>query len=65
MSGTKRTEQAGVSKEGHFLGVTAIHPLTGKEIPVYIADYVISDFAEGKIVSSYSSKQLVKHCLTL
>ncbi len=50
MSGTRRTEQAGTSKEGHFLGVYAIHPLTNQKIPVYIADYVISDFAEGCVM---------------
>jgi len=50
MSGTKRTEQAGTSKEGHFLGVYAIHPLTNQKIPVYIADYVIADFAEGCVM---------------
>jgi leucyl-tRNA synthetase len=50
MSGTKRTEHAGISKEGHFLGVYAIHPLTNKLIPVYIADYVIAEFAEGCVM---------------
>jgi leucyl-tRNA synthetase len=50
MSGTKRTEQAGISKEGLFLGSYAIHPLTQKPLPIYIADYVIADFAEGCVM---------------
>lgn len=50
MNGTKRSEQAGTSKEGQFLGAYAVHPLTGKKIPIYVADYVIADFAEGCVM---------------
>ncbi len=38
-------------KSGVFSGLMAINPLTGKEIPVWIADYVLSSYGTGAIMS--------------
>ena len=35
---------------GIFLGVHALHPLTGEEIPVYLANYVIDDYGDGAVM---------------
>lgn len=31
-------------------GVKAIHPLTKKQVPIHVCDYVISDFGEGAVM---------------
>jgi leucyl-tRNA synthetase len=38
------------SGKGKFLGVYATHPLTGKDIPVYVADYVIDEYGDGAVM---------------
>lgn len=42
---------------GAFTGSYAIHPLTGKEIPVWIADYVLSGYGTGAVMSVPSGDQ--------
>lgn len=42
----QQSEKTGVKLEG----VVAIHPLTKKEIPVYVADYVISTYGTGAVM---------------
>jgi leucyl-tRNA synthetase len=37
--------------EGVWTGAFAIHPLTGKHIPVWIADYVLKDYGTGAIMA--------------
>jgi len=46
-------ERAELSKEktGVFSGLFAINPLTKKEIPVWIADYVLASYGTGAIMS--------------
>jgi len=39
------------TKSGEFTGAYAIHPLTGKEIPIWIADYVLMDYGTGAIMA--------------
>lgn len=46
----RRSEGATQSKDGHYLGIDAIHPLTGENVPIYVAEYVIGDFAEGCVM---------------
>ncbi|KAF0977745.1 hypothetical protein FDP41_003067 [Naegleria fowleri] len=50
LTSVKRNETAADSKEGCYIGVDAIHPITKEAIPIYVADYVISDFAEGCVM---------------
>ncbi|MBW3638297.1 MAG: leucine--tRNA ligase [Actinobacteria bacterium] len=38
-------------KTGVDLGVTALNPVTGKQIPVYAADYVLADYGTGAIMA--------------
>lgn len=38
-------------KEGYFLGVFAIHPLTKNEIPVWVANFVLSDYGSGAVMA--------------
>jgi leucyl-tRNA synthetase len=38
-------------KTGVDLGVTAINPVNGEEIPVYAADYVLADYGTGAIMA--------------
>ena len=38
-------------KTGVHLGVTATNPLTGEQMPVYAADYVLADYGTGAIMA--------------
>ncbi len=38
-------------KTGVDLGVVAINPVNGEELPVYAADYVLADYGTGAIMS--------------
>ncbi|MBS4537156.1 leucine--tRNA ligase [Clostridium sp. D2Q-11] len=40
-----------VEKEGIFTGRYAINPVTNKEIPIYIANYVLIDYGTGAIMA--------------
>ena len=39
------------SKTGVPLGVTAVNPLTGEELPVWAADYVLAEYGTGAIMA--------------
>lgn len=41
---------AGKEKTGVFSGSYALHPFTGKKIPIYIADYVLAGYGTGAIM---------------
>ncbi|GAB6076345.1 leucine--tRNA ligase [Desulfurobacterium crinifex] len=48
----KRKRTTGdLEKEGVFVGVYAIHPLTGEKIPVYTANFVLMDYGTGAVMS--------------
>jgi leucyl-tRNA synthetase len=38
-------------KSGVFLGTHALHPMTGKKIPIWIADYVLGHYGTGALMS--------------
>lgn len=49
-----RTERERISDRrvtGVFTGAYATHPLTGKEIPIYVSDYVLSGYGTGAIMA--------------
>jgi leucyl-tRNA synthetase len=49
---SERERMAEVKKvTGKFTGAYAINPLTGKEIPVWVADYVLSGYGTGAIMA--------------
>lgn len=37
--------------EGVFTGLHANHPLTGEQLPIYVAPYVISDYGTGAVMA--------------
>ncbi len=49
-SDLERTELS-KEKTGIFTGLWAIHPLNGKEIPVYMSDYVLMSYGTGSIMA--------------
>ena len=45
-----RESEAG-EKEGFDVGVAAVNPATGEEIPIWLANFVLPDYGEGAIMS--------------
>ncbi|MEM7646583.1 MAG: leucine--tRNA ligase, partial [Pseudomonadota bacterium] len=43
--------KANTEKTGVATGAAATHPLTGKEIPIWISDYVLMDYGTGAIMA--------------
>src|SRR5690554_3980293 len=52
---SRRTEidrqSTATEKDGVFTGAYAIHPYTGQDIPIYIADYVLMGYGTGAIMA--------------
>ena len=52
---SRRSERARVAelgeKTGVFTGACAVHPVTGKSIPIWIADYVLATYGTGAIMA--------------
>lgn len=48
---TERERQADKKVSGVFTGSYAINPLNGKEIPIWIADYVLAGYGTGAIMA--------------
>lgn len=44
-------ERAQADKEGYALGITVIHPLTGEEIPVWTANFVLASYGGGAVMA--------------
>lgn len=42
---------------GAFTGSFAVHPLTGKDVPIWIADYVLAGYGTGAVMSVPSGDQ--------
>lgn len=40
-----------MKKEGMDTGIKAINPATGEEVPIYIANYILSDYGTGAIMA--------------
>lgn len=48
---TERERQAAHAVTGVFTGAYAINPLTGKEIPIWVSEYVLSGYGTGAIMA--------------
>ncbi|MBD3790001.1 MAG: leucine--tRNA ligase [Campylobacterales bacterium] len=44
-------ERAQSDKEGYSLGITVIHPLTGEEVPVWTANFVLASYGGGAVMA--------------
>lgn len=44
-------ERAALEKDGFYLGVDAIHPLTKQSIPIWVANFVLIDYGGGAVMS--------------
>lgn len=40
-----------MEKKGMATGLTAIHPLNGREVPIYIANFVLMDYGTGAVMA--------------
>jgi len=55
---SERDRQADVKKiTGEFTGAYALHPFTGKKIPVWIGDYVLATYGTGAVMAVPSSDE--------
>lgn len=43
-------EAADLEKDGKFIGKYVINPLTGKKMPIWIANYVLADYGTGAVM---------------
>src|SRR5699024_9257713 len=43
-------ESTELEKEGRFIGRTVTNPLTGKKMPIWIANYVLADYGTGAVM---------------
>ena len=44
-------ERAQADKEGYPLGISVLHPLTGEEIPVWTANFVLASYGGGAVMA--------------
>jgi len=47
---TERVRQEAKQKTGEFTGLYAVNPLTGKQMPVYVSDFVLGSVGTGSLV---------------
>jgi leucyl-tRNA synthetase len=47
---TERQRLANQDKTGVFTGSFVVHPLSGKQVPIWIADYVLSTYGTGAVM---------------
>jgi leucyl-tRNA synthetase len=49
---TERDRQSNVKDvSGQFIGAYALHPFTGKKLPIWIADYVLAGYGTGAVMA--------------
>ncbi len=48
---TNEADMATMEKKGMPLGITALHPLTGEEIPVWVANFVLMEYGSGAVMA--------------
>ncbi len=50
-SSVAEADMAKMEKRGLATGINAIHPLTGKPVPVWVANYVLMDYGSGAVMA--------------
>jgi len=50
-SSTAEADVATIDKKGVNTGLTAIHPVTGEEVPVWAANFVLMEYGSGAVMS--------------
>ena len=52
-AGAKKTKEraAAIEKTGVFTGLHAVNPVNGERLPIYVADYVLTDYGTGAIMA--------------
>jgi leucyl-tRNA synthetase len=50
-SSVAEADMATMEKKGEPTGLTAIHPLNGEQIPIWIANYVLMDYGTGAVMA--------------
>lgn len=50
-SGTAEADLATQDKKGMATGISVTHPLTGKQIPVWVGNYVLMTYGEGAVMA--------------
>jgi leucyl-tRNA synthetase len=51
MANMSERERAQADKEGYPLEITVIHPLTGQEVPVWTANFVLASYGGGAVMA--------------
>ncbi len=51
MANMSERDRAQADKEGYPLGITVIHPLTGEEVPVWTANFVLASYGGGAVMA--------------
>ena len=51
LQGVSEAEMATIDKVGMDTGITAIHPLTGNSVPVWVGNYVLMDYGSGAVMA--------------
>jgi leucyl-tRNA synthetase len=49
--GTSEAELAVMEKKGMATGFTAIHPLTGRKVPIWVANFVLMEYGTGAVMA--------------
>jgi leucyl-tRNA synthetase len=44
-------DRATSPKEGVSLGINVLHPLTGAKVPVWVANFVLTDYGSGAVMA--------------
>ena len=51
LQGVSEAEMATMDKVGMDTGITAIHPLTGNSVPVWVGNYVLMEYGSGAVMA--------------
>ena len=49
--GTSEAEMATMEKKGMDTGYLAVHPLTGRQVPIYVANFVLMEYGTGAVMA--------------